>query len=361
MKIKGSVIQNQKMTYALERKSAIQVDCAEGINNLLLSDAAVQALRSCGAELLSDYPHENGLRQAIVDWWRGSAALNDDMLLFGNGSQQLIYLVNKLLVAPGSRVLGFAPQYSSYCSDVLFCGGEYRAVRPGGSAAFHPDALLAELFADDTLVYIDNPNNPTGQLIPLDQIEAVVARAKTLGVAVLVDEAYGDYVPRSASAVTLLAQYDNLIVTRTFSKGFGLAGLRLGYLAAAPSVIRQLKKLTTPYDGSSVARRVCREVLKDEDFLPRLRQMVRCIKHQILAEPFARLRIAPTDPCVPIMAIFHPRSDFDLAEFLAAHGVAAVSGRSFYHMGPNMVRLRIPTQEDLPIVLEALRAADARE
>lgn len=86
-------------------------------------------------------------------------------------------------------------------------------------------------------------------MIPMEQLEAIVQAAEKKSVCVFVDEAYGDYMLRTASAITLVNKYSNLIVTRSFSKAFGLAGLRLGYLVAQPYVIRHMKKLTTPYDG----------------------------------------------------------------------------------------------------------------
>ena len=114
---------------------------------------------------------------------------------------------------------------------------------------------------------MDNPNNPTGQCIPLEQIEYIVREAAKDNICVLVDEAYGEYMRSENSAITLIKTYDNLIVLRTFSKGFGLAGLRLGYLVARPEIIEEMKKLTSPYDGNTLARRICAQVLKEADFL----------------------------------------------------------------------------------------------
>lgn len=357
IKIKPSVLDNVKMSYAMESASRIRIDCAEGINNLLASEKVAQALRECSAEMLADYPHRGVLEQALMDYWAGYP-VTPEMFLLGNGSQKLIFLVNKLLIERRRRVLGYVPQYSSYCSDILFCGGDYRAVRLSGDYRFNADALIAAMTPEDTLVYIDNPNNPTGQVITLSDVEKVVRRAQELGVCVLVDEAYGDYMPQSASAIGLLGAYDNLIVTRTFSKGFGLAGLRLGYLVTSAATVREMKKLMTPYDGNTLARHIAAAVLEDTDFLPQLRQQVAALKRPLLEQPFARLRIAHTDPHVPIMMIYHPDADFDLAAALAERGIGAVSGKGFYYMNGNMVRLRVPRAEELDDVIAALRAID---
>lgn len=121
IKIKKSVISTEKKTYAHEEASAITIDCSDGINDILRPSA-------CAPEL-AEYPCGLALQKEICHWWRNEADLSPTEVLLGNGSQQLLYLVNKLLVGPGSRVLGYTPQYSSYCSDVLFCGGQYRGAK----------------------------------------------------------------------------------------------------------------------------------------------------------------------------------------------------------------------------------------
>lgn len=350
IKIKKSVISTEKKTYAHEEASAITIDCSDGINDILRPSA-------CAPEL-AEYPCGLALQKEICHWWRNEADLSPTGVLLGNGSQQLLYLVNKLLVGPGSRVLGYTPQYSSYCSDVLFCGGQYRGAKTGDNYCFDARGLLRELSSDDTLVYLDNPNNPTGQVIPMEQLEAIVQAAEKKSVCVFVDEAYGDYMPRTASAITLVNKYNNLIVTRSFSKAFGLAGLRLGYLVARPYVIRQMKKLTTPYDGSVPARKLAQEVLQDEAFLPQLRERVKQQKTILLSQTFENLRIAHTDICVPILLLQHKRPDFELAEAFARAGLGIVSGRSFYGMGSNCVRLRVPNQENMQPVVRILHQVD---
>lgn len=98
IKIKKSVISTEKKTYAHEEASAITIDCSDGINDILRPSA-------CAPEL-AEYPCGLALQKEICHWWRNEADLSPTEVLLGNGSQQLLYLVNKLLVGPGSRVLG---------------------------------------------------------------------------------------------------------------------------------------------------------------------------------------------------------------------------------------------------------------
>lgn len=351
IKIKASVTANQKMTYAQESRVELRIDCSDGINDILLPDC-------CKNKGLSEYPHDTALQGALAEYWNQTAQTTEDMFLLGNGSQQLLYLVNKLLIERGSRVLGYAPQYSSYGSDVLFCGGDYWTCRMGENYQFEFRRLTEQMESADTLVYLDNPNNPTGQSIPLEQVEYIVREAAKENICVLVDEAYGEYMEPENSAIALLKTYDNIIVLRTFSKGFGLAGVRLGYLVTSPEIVREMKKLTTPYDGNTYARQICAQVLKEESFLPNLRNAVRGIKLPILNTSFTNLKIACTDVHVPIFMLYHPQPDFELAEILRNEGIGTVSGRSFYGMGPNVVRMRVPPREDIDEVLKILRKID---
>ena len=88
------------------------------------------------------------------------------------------------------------------------------------------------------VIYLDNPNNPTGKIIPLEEIEEVVKKAAELDIAVIVDEVYGDFMSKENSSISLINQYDNLLIVRSFSKGFGLAGLRIGYVILPKSFAR---------------------------------------------------------------------------------------------------------------------------
>src|SRR5699024_4459156 len=87
--------------------------------------------------------------------------------------------------------------------------------------------------ADYKLLYLDNPNNPTGQIIPIEEIEFIVKKAAENSTCVIVDEAYGDYMDQQSSAISLVHKYENLFVVRTFSKAYGLAGMRIGYVVAS--------------------------------------------------------------------------------------------------------------------------------
>lgn len=127
--------------------------------------------------------------------------------------------INKFVIREGSKVLGYALQFSEYITEVRVMGGfyEYMSLKKEEDFEFNYEEFIEKINDSYTLVYIDNPNNPTGQVISLDVIEEVTKKALEEEVIVVVDEAYGDSMDIKNSAVNL--EYPNLIVVRSFSKG----------------------------------------------------------------------------------------------------------------------------------------------
>ena len=367
IKIRKAIIDNQKMSYVGDVPTEWAIDCSDGINNQMTNTAIMETFKAITQEQITAYPHDATLKQEICKYWSEVKPLTEDMVVLGDGTQPLIYEVNRFLLENGRIVIGPSPQYSTYCSDVLFSGGTYKPIEFSFPYAFDTDGFLKEMdryhsLAQEggpefALIYLDNPNNPTGQIISIEDIEIIAAHAAEMNVCILVDEAYGEYMSKENSAVRLLPEYDNIIVVRTFSKAYSTAGLRIGYLMAAPNVITEFKKLATPYDGNNIGRLVAAGILKNQpdDFLCALRSRVSGLKKLITDADFRHLHIAITSPEVPIMLIVHDDVHHDLAKSLANHGIGATSGEYYYSLGANSVRLLVPREKDLPYVLDALR------
>ncbi len=126
---------------------------------------------------------------------------------------------------------------------------DYVLLKKEDNFKFNEKEFIEKINPEYKVIYIDNPNNPTGQIIPLSSIENIVKEAAKYDIAVMVDEAYGEYMPKENSAVKLLNNYDNVIALKTFSKGFGLAGLRAGYAVLPEQLVNPIKRflLLTKY------------------------------------------------------------------------------------------------------------------
>ena len=188
------------------------------------------------------YPTEqpDRLRHALgrlVDW-------DPEGILVGNGSNELTYTFGLTMIERGTPVVLPRPMFSLYETVVRLHEGALTGIPPHPDLHFDAEAILAAVRrVRPALVVLTTPNNPTGLAMPLDAVEAVVQAAPGF---VVVDEAYVEFT-EEVSARTILDAYPNLILLRTFSKAYGLAGLRLGYLVGHPAVIGELLKARLPF------------------------------------------------------------------------------------------------------------------
>jgi histidinol-phosphate aminotransferase len=206
---------------------------------------------------------------------RDAAALRDDLagylghgltrarLWAANGSNEIIQQVLQAFGGPGRSALGFEPSYSMHPLIAQATGTRWVAgARDAGDDGFgldpgHAVAMVREHQPD--VVFLTSPNNPTGTAMPLTAIEAVCDIAPGM---VVVDEAYAEFArDRSGTALGLLPRYERLVIARTMSKAFALAGARVGYLAASPDVVRALQIVRLPYHLSAITQAVARVAL----------------------------------------------------------------------------------------------------
>jgi histidinol-phosphate aminotransferase len=178
------------------------------------------------------------------------AGVNREQVLITNGSDSAIQLITHALLGEGDEMVMARPGFFVTGACALSAGAqvvspEYRR----SDMAFPLEAVLAAVTPRTRLIVVISPNNPTGTTASGEQIETIL-RAHP-DVPVLVDEAYYEFCGKTA--VPLLARHDNLVITRTFSKAFALAGLRLGYALSNPAFIGELRKVRIPYDVNTLA------------------------------------------------------------------------------------------------------------
>lgn len=363
LKINRYIKEQTKVSYAIESAGPLpyDIDCGEGINIVMTPPAAQAAFQELRFDQLQPYPHSVAVKDSIIRYWEGYAHLEYPRILLCDGSISGLYLINRLFLESGDRVLGYVPQFSEYETDVKMHGCIFDRVllKKENNYAFSAEDVISALTEEHKLIYLDNPNNPTGQILSLEDIEKILLAAQKLGVAVIVDEAYGDYMPKKNAAAALLDRYDNLIVIKTFSKGFGLAGLRAGYLLLPEALVPYMGNITNPYAMSELSRSIAAKTIQDEAFLEELCNKTAELKRELLALPLKNISIAKTAETVSICLLTHQDPSFDLAEAFAEHKILVISGKDFYAIGKNSCRLRIPAPEDMPRVLEALLAIDA--
>jgi histidinol-phosphate aminotransferase len=215
---------------------------------------------------LNRYPDRDALalRAALADYL--GHGLTSAQTWAANGSNEIIQQILQAFGGPGRTALGFEPSYSMH--PLISQATATRWVPARRSADFGldaGDAVTAIERQRPDIVFVTSPNNPTGAVLPLPTIEAICAAAPGM---VVLDEAYAEFTREpGATALTLLAGYPRLIVVRTMSKAFAMAGARLGYMAADPAVIEALQLVRLPYHLSAVTQAVALAALKHRDEL----------------------------------------------------------------------------------------------
>ena len=238
---------------------------------------------------------------------REAAALRTDLAAYlghglvaeqvwaANGSNEILQQLLQAFGGPGRTALGFTPSYSMH--EIIATGTATGWVDGTREADFTvPAAAAAAQVAAHrpAVVFLTSPNNPTGTALRPDTVEAVLDVAPGM---VVIDEAYAEFArPGVPSALTLLPGHPRLVVTRTMSKAFGMAGLRLGYLAADPAVVEALQLVRLPYHLSALTQAVARVALAHAPELLATVEAVKAQRDRIVAE-LARLGLeaVPSD------------------------------------------------------------------
>jgi len=205
------------------------------------------------------------------------------------------------------------------------------------------------------VLYIDRPHNPTGQVLPLEDLRVVVDECRERGCWVIVDEAYADYLDIAESAISI--DSPNCIVTRSFSKAWGLAGMRVGYgIIRDPELLEIFNLLQPPFSVSIPGIEAALAALEDEDFLVRTRKYVLDGKGAILKalRGNSLIEVAVTHPSSPILMARHRKGD--LFSVLAKAGIDSEPGSGYLDLDDSAVRLRVPPPEDLERAVEILEA-----
>lgn len=362
LKVKKNLSTYKRDTYTdhstLHLESIDYLDCSLGTNPYGYSPYILQQ-QSPLQELLNSYPAASAdFIQQILIYWQDVVNLKEDNIRLEAGTFGVIERLHKLLLDENSYVLGYGPQFSDYGQDVLVHGAkyEYVSLRPENNYQFNLLDMQDALQPKYKLVYLDNPNNPTGQIISLAEIESLVSQAQAMGIAVLVDEAYGDFMTKDNSAIRLVSKYSNLFVARSFSKGFGLAGLRVGYVVMSEELLPFYALVAHPFPVNAVGQYYAKLALKDELFLQECQENNR-IQKELIKQSCTKLHILATDPKTPILTLVHPEKDIDLAALFLKHHVLTTSGQHFANLGPSAVRLRLPGTE-INKLLEAIRSIE---
>ncbi|TEW54337.1 histidinol-phosphate transaminase [Psychromonas sp. RZ22] len=255
-----------KPTDELERELGITniVKLASNENPLGLSETVKAALQKELTEL-TRYPDANGfyLKQALANKY----SVNINQVTLGNGSNDLLEIIARVFVDSSSEVM-FAEHAFVVYPIVTQAIGAKAIVVKAKDYGHDLEAMAAAITDNTKLIFIANPNNPTGTFLEQDEIKQFLAKVPS-HVIVVLDEAYFEYAAtdRRGNAIAWISEFSNLIVSRTFSKAYGLAGLRVGYSISHPDIADLLNRVRQPFNCNALALKAAETILKDEQYL----------------------------------------------------------------------------------------------
>lgn len=254
------------------------VKLASNENPLGMSPKARAALEQA-LNSLERYPDDFELKHALAQ----HTGLGMERIVLGNGSNDVLDILARVFLAPGRSAVFSQHAFAVYPLATLSAGGEPIAV-PAKDFGHDLEAMCAAIRPDTRVVWLANPNNPTGTFLPYPQLKAFLQRVPQ-DVVVVLDEAYNEYIPPAERVDTAawLADFPNLVLTRTFSKIYGLAGLRIGYALASAEVADLMNRVRQPFNCNNLALAAAVAALDDHAFVAQSYALNRAGMEQIVA------------------------------------------------------------------------------
>ncbi|THC44958.1 histidinol-phosphate transaminase [Massilia sp. Mn16-1_5] len=258
----GKPIAEVAREFGLDEASIVKL--ASNENPFGVPESSKAAMAQAAADL-GRYPDANGfeLKAALAKRYDVPA----DWITLGNGSNDILEIAAHAFVQKGESVVFAQYSFAVYALATQGVGGRAIVV-PAVNYGHDLPAMAAAIEPDTKLVYVANPNNPTGTFIGAAEIEAFLQKVPS-NVVVVLDEAYNEYLAPEFQfeSANWVRKYPNLIVSRTFSKAYGLAGLRVGFAIAQPEVTDLMNRIRQPFNVNSLAQAAAIAALNDKEFL----------------------------------------------------------------------------------------------
>ena len=316
------------------------------------SRAVIAAIRRMNPGDIAAYPEYTSAVVACArhfdvdpEWVLLTNGLDEGILMTAIGHISRARLTDAEAIVP-------LPAFDPYPNSTIAAGATVVRVTPGPKLAFPTTGVLAAITPRTKLIFLNTPNNPTGQLIALDDLQRIAGAAPQA--VVLIDEAYIEF--GGESFLPLLRSHSNVLVGRTFSKAYGLAGMRLGVLMGQPAVLDAVRAVTLPFNINAVAQTALHAALEDRGFLPAYAAQV-SESRQLLYDACRRLELEFWESAANYVLV----RVGDTAPFVAALAARHIHVRDRSHdpLTPGCVRITTGLVKHTRAAIEALETTAA--
>ncbi len=279
--------------------------------------------------------------------------ISKDQVLFGNGSDEIIRLLTRTFINEGDEVVMAGVTFPRYKTNVIIEGGV--PVEIDMQNGTHDLAAMSEAIGEKTkMVFVCNPNNPTGTIVEKEALREFISQVPP-HVMLVMDEAYYEYAddPQYLETLPLLPQYKNMVILRTFSKVYGLAGLRIGYGLMDPELVGHLHKVKEPFNVNRLAHAAASASLDDDDFLYESIRLNREGREYLNAR-FSEMDLSYFPTQTNFIMVDVGAAAEDVYEYLLNEGIIIRPGHLMGY--PTMIRVTIGQREDNERFIDCLQA-----
>jgi threonine-phosphate decarboxylase len=338
------------------RKPEEILDFSSSVNPLGSSKKGLDAAEKAFSQIAT-YPDSNSneLRLAIADHF----GVCRENVVVGNGSTELMYLFAETFLKKGEIALIPAPTFGEYENAVCKSGEIPKFVKFGDGFKVEANVFQREMFSAK-IIFLCNPNNPTGVLIPADTLTWIVEKALEQDSLVFLDEDFLEFIEneKALSMIGKISKYPNLFVLRSFTKIYGLTGLRVGYGIANKEIIDALLCAKIPWNVNCLAQAAATAALKDEDYLHTTRELVKKEKSWLQAEFSKFCSLTFSVPDANFFFIDIRKSGLKASELkskMLGQGILIRDCTSFRGLNEFYVRVAIKTRAENEQLIAALK------
>lgn len=312
------------------------------------------------AEALLKNPYEleiypDGYAESLRETIASAVKIAPEELLFGSGSDEIIVIIARALLGEGTNTICARPTFPQYGHHAVIEGAEVKEIPLTANGEHDLPKFLAAIDDHTSVIWLCSPNNPTGNLIESSALRNFLDEVPE-DILVVLDEAYYEYITDEAFEDTthIYRTYPNVLTLRTFSKAFGLAGLRVGYAIGNEHVITQLNKARSPFNNTSISLAVAEKAFNDKAFIERCRKLNDEQKKRF--EAFAEeqgLGIYPSEANFVLLQVPEQHTANEASDQLLQKGYIVRSGDLLG--APGYIRVTIGTEEQNDGFFEAFQ------
>ena len=336
------------------------IDFSISTNPFGAPQTAFEAIRG-HLDLIKHYPDPDPkwLLQSLAE----SVGVNQNNIILGNGSTELIYLFNEVFLDKGFSALIPIPSFSEYKAAIERFSGNITFLEcdPAKNFQLQVEELEKKVTKETRIIYLCNPNSPTGVLYKIDDLLRIIKFAAERDVLVFLDEDYIDFVDdnKRYSMSNYVNFYNNLFVLRSLTKFYGLAGVRIGFGIGSPDLVEALRKARMPWSINSLAMFATDSAIKDEEFIKKTRSLVSKSRREMI-EAFKKiswLKVFPSETNFLLLKIIKGNlTSTQIKEELAKKGLLIRDCKDFDGLNNKYFRVTVRKPEENKILIDCIES-----